>query len=57
MLNNWYSKFFKHYKRINKKNFCYYHYENLLDNPEENLEKIILFILNVKKLDNYSKNS
>ncbi len=55
MLNNWYLKFFKHYKRINKKNFCYYHYENLLENPKENLEKIILFILNVKKLDNYSK--
>jgi len=54
MLNNWYLKFFKHFKKIKKSNFKFYNYESLINNPEETLTEILKFILNKQKLDKYS---
>ena len=44
MLNIWYLKFFKNYKKIKKNNFIFYHYEDLIHNPELTLAKILRFI-------------
>ena len=56
MLNSWYLKFFKYKKKISNKNFFVYSYENLMLNPEETLKNLILFILDKKKVDRYTKN-
>jgi len=53
MLNQWYKKFFLEKRKIKKKNFFYYNYEDLIAQPEKTLRKLILFILNKKKGDKY----
>lgn len=53
MLNKWYKIFFQNKKKIAKKNFFYYNYEDLVKNPQITLTNLILFILNKKKPDRY----
>lgn len=56
MLNDWYLKFFKYKKKIPNTNFFFFSYEQLMLDPEKILKNLILFILDKKKINRYTKN-